>query len=121
MKIIYVDTNKYARSEMQEQILEIEPKAELHCFERSESALEFAEKQGCDVLLTEIEFWSDSYGGIRLAKTMKEISPSVRIVFVTVCDKNEVARELKEIVCSGYLSKPWRQEELVAALKDTKE
>lgn len=121
MKIIYVDTNKYARSEMQDQIPGIEPKAELHCFERSESALEFAKKQGCDVLLTEIEFWSDSYGGIKLAKAMKKVNSDVKIVFVTVCNKNEVARKLKEIKYSGFLSKPWKQQELAAALKETKE
>ena len=117
MKIIYVDTNRYARSEMQEQIPLIEPNSEIHCFERSEPALEFAKKQGCDVLLTEIEFWSDSHGGIKLAKDMKEINPDVKIIFVTVCDKNEVARELKEIMHDGFLSKLWAKEELAAALK----
>lgn len=121
MKIIYVDTNIFAHSEMQEQIPIIEPKAELHCFDRPESALEFAKKQGCDVLLTEIEFWSESYGGIRLAKAMKKVNPDVKIVFVTVCNKNEVARELKEIKYDGFLSKPWAEQELAAALKETKE
>lgn len=121
MKIIYVDTNKYARSEMQDQIPEIAPNAELHCFDRPETALEFAKKQGCDVLLTEIEFWSDSYGGIRLSKAMREINPDVKIFFLTVCNKNEVARELKEIKYDGYLSKPWAEQELAAALKEMKE
>ena len=119
MTIIHVDTNKYARIEMQEQVSVIVPQAELYSCERPEDALEFAKKQG--LLLTEIEFWSDSYGGIRLAKAMREINPDVKIFFLTVCNKNEVARELKEIKYDGYLSKPWRQEELVAALKDTKE
>ena len=85
---------------------------------RPEDALEFAQKQGCDVLLTEIEFWSDTFGGIRLAKAMKEINPDVKIIFVTVCDKNEVARELKEIKYDGFLSKLWAKEELTAALKN---
>lgn len=118
MTIIHVDTNKYARIEMQEQISTIEPKAELYSFERPEDALEFAQKQGCDVLLTEIEFWSDTFGGINLAKAMKKINPGVKIIFVTVCDKNEVARELKEIKYDGFLPKLWAKEELAAALKN---
>ena len=118
MKIIHVDTNKYARIEMQEEIRAIEPKAKLYSCYRPEEALEFAQKQGCDVLLTEIEFWSDTFGGIRLAKAIKEINPDVKIIFVTVCDKNEVARELKEIKYDGFLSKLWAKEELAAALKN---
>lgn len=118
MTIIYVDTNKFARSEMQEQITAIEPKAELYCFDRPEIALEFARKQGCDVLLTEIEVWSETFGGIRLAKAIKENNPDVKTIFVTVCNENEVARELKEIEYSGFLSKPWAKEELASALKN---
>ena len=118
MTIIHVDTNKYARLERQEEIPTIEPKAELYSFERPEDALEFAQKQGCDVLLTEIEFWSDTFGGINLAKAMKKINPGVKIIFVTVCDKNEVARELKEIKYDGFLPKLWAKEELAAALKN---
>ena len=118
MTIIHVDTNKYARWEIQEQISEIEPNAEVHCFDEPESALAFAKENGCDVLLTEIEFWSDMFGGIRLAKAMKEINPDVKIIFVTVCDKNEVARELEEIKYDGFLSKLWVKEELAAALKN---
>ena len=121
MKIIHADTYKYARSEMQTQIPIIEPNAELHCFERPETALEFARKNGCDVLLTEMEFWSDTFGGIKLAKAMKEINPDVKIVFVTICNKNEVVRELNEIKYSGFLSKPWAKEELAAALNKTKD
>ena len=70
------------------------------------------------MLLTEIEFWTETFGGISLAKAMKEISPGVKIIFVTVCDESEVARELKEIEYSGFLSKPWAKEELASALKN---
>ena len=121
MTIIHVDTNKFARSEIQEQIPIIEPKAALYSCDRPETALEFARKNGCDVLLTEMEFWSDTFGGIRLAKAMKEINPDVKIIFVTVCDINEVARELKEIKYDGFLSKPWTKEALAAALNKTKD
>ena len=121
MTIIHVDTNKYARIEMQEEIPTIEPKAVLYSFERPEDALGFAQKQGCGVLLTEIEFWSDTLGGIRLAKAIKEINPDVKIIFVTVCDKNEVARELNEIKYSGFLPKLWTKEELAVALNINKD
>ena len=121
MTIIHVDTNKYALIEVQEQISAIEPKAEFYSCYRPEDALEFAQKQGCDVLLTEIEFWSDTFGGIRLAKAIKEINPDVKIIFVTVCTKDEVARELIEIKDDGFLPKLWTKEKLAEALNINKD
>ena len=47
---------------------------------------------------------------------MKEINSDVKIIFVTVCNINEVVRELKKIKYSDFLSKPWAKEELAAAL-----
>ena len=115
MKIIHVDDSRYAREEMQEQIPQIVPEAELHCFDRPDSALASAEAQGCDVLLTEIELWADRNGGIRLARAMREIVPGVRIIFVTVCSENEVAGELSELPVVGFYPKPWDSSQLAEA------
>lgn len=118
MRIIYADTNIYAQKAMQEQIANIVPQAELHCFNSPESALVFAENQGCDVLLTEVEFWAERFDGFRLAKAMKEINPQVNIFFVTVCSEREVSRELSELCVSGLLPKPWEPEKLTAVFRN---
>ena len=118
MKIIHVDDSRYAQEEIKEQIPQIVPDAELHCFDRPDPALAFAEAEGCDVLLTEIELWTEPLGGIRLAKTMKEINPRVQIVFVTVWDEQEVARELPGLQIDGYLPKPWAHEALAAVCEN---
>ena len=118
MKIIHVDDNRYAREEIQEQIPQIVPEAELRSFNHPDSALAFAEANGCDVLLTEIELWSERLGGIRLAKAIQKINPHVSIIFVTVCSKYEVTRELAELPVSGFLPKPWKPEELAAAFQN---
>ena len=116
-----MDDNRYAREEIQEQIPQIVPEAELHFFDDPDSALAFAEANGCDVLLTEIELWSKRLGGIRLAKTIQKLNPHVSIIFVTVCSKYEVTRELAELPVSGFLPKPWKQEELAAAFQNLRE
>lgn len=118
MKIIHVDANKYALDEMQKDISQIAPTAELHCFRTPEPALEFAHAHGCDVLLTEVELWTDQLGGIELAKAMKEINPQVNIIFVTVCNECEVSRELSELCVSGLLPKPWEPEKLAAVFRN---
>ena len=118
MKIIHVDTNIYAQKIMQEQIPIIVPQAELHCFNRPEPALAFAKAQGCDVLLTEVEFLSERFGGIKLAKAIQELNPQVNIIFVTVCNEREVSRELSELCVSGLLPKPWEPEKLAAVFRN---
>ena len=107
MRIIHADDNRFALEAMRKQIPQIVPEAELHCFDHPDPALAFAEAEGCDVLLTEVELWADRNGGIRLAKRMKEICPCVNIIFVTVYSENEVTRELSGLPVSGFLPKPW--------------
>lgn len=67
MKIIHVDTNKYALQAMREEQPRIVPEAELHSFNDPDQALEFAGAEGCDVLLTEIELWTERLGGILIS------------------------------------------------------
>ena len=118
MKVIHVDTNIYALDAMREDLSQIVPEAELHSFERPNDAMRFAEAHGCDVLLTEIELWTEPLGGIRLAEVMRKRSPRVNIIFVTVCDENEVAHELSGLFVSGFLPKPWSMEKLTATFQN---
>ena len=118
MKVIHVDSNKFALDAMRDEFSRIVPEAELHCFELPDCALTFAEAQGCDVLLTEIELWADRLGGIRMAKAMREINPGVRIIFVTICSEHEVAGELSELPASGFLTKPWDSSQLAEAFSN---
>lgn len=118
MKIIHVDTNRFAQYEIQQEIPEIVPEAKLHCFDDPDQALALAEVEGCDVLLTEIELWPERLGGIRLARAMQKLNPRVQTIFVTVYDEYEVARELSGLPARGFLPKPWKQEELAAAFQN---
>ncbi len=118
MKIIHVDTNRKALQIMQEELSRIVPEAELYSFDRPDPALAFAGAEGCDVLLTEIELWSEPFGGIRLAKAVRKLNPRVNIIFVTVCSENEVTCEMNDLRVSGFVTKPWTPEKLAAAFQD---
>ncbi len=118
MKIIHVDDHIYALEEMKLDLPQIVPEAELHSFNHPDQALAFAEDEGCDVLLTEIELWTERLGGIRLAKAVKEINPRVSIIFVTVCGEWEVAHELSGLPVNGFIPKPWMPDKLTAAFQN---
>ena len=118
MKIIHVDTNKFALNEMQKDLPQIVPNAELHSFEGAKPALAFAQAHGCDVLMTELELWTERHGGIRLAKAIEKLNPQVKIIFVTVCDEYEISCVLSELCVSGLIRKPWKVEKLAAAFRN---
>ena len=53
-----------------------------------------------------------------LAKNMKKLNSKVNILFLTVCDEKEHAKEVMKIKPSGYLVKPAKKEQLESELKN---
>ena len=92
------------------------PDASISTIGRAEEAFGFAKENGCDVLISEIELGGAS--GIALAKKMKKLNPKVNIIFLTVCDEREHAKEVLEIRPSGYLVKPANNEQLALELNN---
>ena len=56
--------------------------------------------------------------GLTLAKRMKKLNPQVNIIFNTVCDEREYAKEVMNIKPSGYLVKPTRKDQLAFELNN---
>ena len=82
----------------------------------ADEAMEFAKEHGCDVLISEIEL--AGIDGLTLAKRMKKLNSKVNIIFLTVCDEKEHAKEVMKIKPSGYLVKPAKKEQLESELKN---
>jgi YesN/AraC family two-component response regulator len=96
-----------------EQIL---PDASIMAFADADEALCFAQKNGCDILISEIELCGTD--GLTLAQNIKSLNPKVNIIFLTVCDEKEHAREVFKIKPSGYLLKPAKKEQLELELNN---
>jgi YesN/AraC family two-component response regulator len=96
-----------------EQIL---PDASIAAFSNADAALAYAKENGCDVLISEIELCG--VDGLMLAKNVKNMNPKVNIIFLTVCDEKEHAKEVLSIKPSGYLLKPAKKEQLEAELNN---
>jgi YesN/AraC family two-component response regulator len=85
-------------------------------FSNADEAHVFAKENGCDVLISEIELCG--VDGLTLAKRVKKLNPKVNIIFLTVCDEKEHAREVFSIKPSGYLLKPAKKEQLELELNN---
>lgn len=97
-------------------IQELVPNANIAAYSNADEAMAFASEQGCDILISEIEL--SGISGLTLAKEVKKLNPLVNIIFLTVCDEKEHAREVMKIKPSGYLVKPATQEQLKAELQN---
>lgn len=114
MTIICVDDHPIMLEGISKNIRQIFPDAVIGAFLNASEALAFAKQSGCDVLLTEIEL--GGVDGLTLAKEIKKLNSKVNIIFLTVCDEKEHAKEVMRIKPSGYLVKPANREQLALEL-----
>ena len=110
MTIVCVDDYSIALNGLMRSIRSILPDARIVTFMSVDDALDFVKDNGCDVLITEIEM--GGIGGLLLARSVQQVNPKVNIIFLTVCDAKEHAREVFNIRPSGYLVKPATKEQL---------
>jgi YesN/AraC family two-component response regulator len=97
-----------------ENVRQLLPDACIAAFGNAEEALGFTSENGCDVLISEIELCGTD--GLTLAKKIKKINSKVNIIFFTVCDEKEHAKEVLKIKPSGYLVKPANKEQIALEL-----
>ena len=116
MTIICVDDHPIMLKGLTQNIRHILPEAQTYAFGNVTSALAFVEDHGCDVLISEIEM--RGMNGLALARNVQKINPEVNIIFLTVCDEREHAKEVFSIRPSGYLLKPAGLEQLEYELKN---
>ena len=116
MTIVCVDDHPIMLKGISSNIRQILPDAVIGAFPNASEALAYVRQNGCDVLLTEIEL--GGVDGLTLAKEIKKLNSKVNIIFLTVCDEKEHAKEVMRIKPSGYLVKPATKEQLELELKN---
>ena len=116
MTVVCVDNHPIMLKALMQNVQNILPEASTHSFGCVEDAFSFVKDNGCDVLISEIEL--AGIDGLTLAKNMKKFNSKVNIIFLTVCDEKEHAKEVMKIKPSGYLVKPAKKEQLAFELSN---
>jgi len=104
MRIYAADDEILSLELLEEAIIEAIPGAEPRCFEDPEELLSAAEREAPDLVFLDINM--PGADGIEVAKRLNEISPSVRIIFVT--GYSEYAGQAFDVFAFGYVMKPCR-------------
>ena len=116
MTIVCVDNTPIMLQSLKENARSAYPDANVQTFLTEDSALDYAEKFGCDVLLCEIN--PPRLEGLFLAEKIKNINPKVNIIFVTVCSESEHARAVMRLKPSGYLTKEATSAQILDELRN---
>ena len=116
MTIVCVDNTPIMLQSLKENARAAYPDADVQAFLTEASALKYAEKFGCDVLLCEIN--PPRLEGLFLAEKVKKINPKVNIIFVTVCSEREHAKAVMRLKPSGYLSKEATSAQILEELQN---
>ena len=116
MTIVCVDNTPIMLQSLKEISGNAYPYAEVQTFLSANSALDYVEKFGCDVLLCEIN--PPRLEGLFLAEKVKKINPKVNIIFVTVCSENEHAKAVMRLKPSGYLAKEATNAQILEELQN---
>ena len=114
MRVIYVDDEKIQGKNFRlssEGITDIDT---LQVFGSSLEAYEWAKENPVDVAFLDVEM--PHMNGIELAKKLKEIDPTIRIVFVTAYE--QYALEAIGVRAVGYLLKPYTRADIEKELKN---
>ncbi|MBQ1229654.1 MAG: response regulator [Clostridia bacterium] len=116
MTVVCVDDHPILLKGLLKSVRQLLPDASIVALANADEAIGFAKENGCDVLISEIELCG--VDGLTLAKAVKKLNPKVNIIFLTVCDEKEHAKEVFQIKPSGYLLKPAKQEQLALELNN---
>ena len=116
MTIVCVDDHPIMLKGLVQNTRQLLPDANIEAFENASEALEFVKENGCDILICEIELYG--MDGLTLAKNVKKLNSNVNIIFLTVCDEKEHAKEVLKIKPSGYIVKPAKKEQLELELNN---
>lgn len=116
MTILCVDNTPIMLQSLKETATCAYPQADVQAFSSAETAWDYAQEKGCDVLLCEIN--PPRLDGLFLAEKIQKIQPRVNIIFVTVCSESEYAKTVLRLKPSGYLTKEATDAQILDELRN---
>ena len=118
MTVICADPSSIALFSLKRKIDSIIPDARIFLCKKTETAIQIARQEGCNVLITEIDFGREKDEGIRLAEQIRRMFSKANVIFATAASNNDYAAMIIKMKFSGYLTKPYETEELKKELHE---
>ena len=113
MITVFADDNENARIMMQRMLGKIDPDGTHYFTDNAIKALEIIDETKTDIVFLDIEM--PGINGIEAANFISSRSPRTNIVFVT--GHPEYARDALKVYCSGFIEKPFDEDDITDVLK----
>ncbi|MCT4665679.1 MAG: response regulator transcription factor [Flavobacteriales bacterium] len=114
IKIVIAEDHPLFLSALTNVLNEINEIEVVGTFEKPEFVIPFIKNNEVDILVTDLDM--PNISGLRLSKEVKELFPEIKIMVVSMLNKNHITMELKEIGISGYLLKDAKKKDYEQAL-----
>ena len=102
MRVLLVDDEELQLIRLKDAVSKVLIEADILSFDNPLKAYEEAKKEKVDIAFLDIEM--PSLNGVQLAKKLKALDPSTKVIFVTAYDN--YALEAYKLHASGYVNKP---------------
>lgn len=123
VKILIVDDNEYVRLLLRV-MLEKENYQVVGEARNKEEAVEQYKKLSPDVVLMDLrmpeegEYTQSATGGIHAIEEIRKISTEVKIIALTAVSQERYREKVIAAGADGYITKPYKEEEIINAVKD---
>ncbi len=108
MRVIYVDDEKPALDNFRFTVSSFSEIRSVELFQNVEDALDWVKTNPVDIVFLDVEFPGGD--GISLAKKLRELNPSIRVIFITA--HSDYALDAWEVDAVGYVLKPYSAADL---------
>ena len=113
MRTIFADDSEASRMIMKRLMEIIDPEGELYPAANATEAIEMLSGHKADILFLDIEM--PGFNGIEAAHYIEKNYPELNIIFVT--GHPEYARDALRVYCSGFIEKPFDEDDVRDALR----
>lgn len=107
MRIVCADHSRLGLAKLKRVTGQLAQDARIEGFRKPSEVLRLAEEQKIDILLTELDFGGSRWEGLELARRVKELQPSMNIIFVTAEPGGDFSEDAILLRISGIVRKPY--------------
>ena len=118
VKVMVVDNSDVMREVLREAIENGGPFTVIDEAADGAEAVEIAQQMARSIDVVMMDMVMPNVDGVEATRRIKDIDPTIKVVFVTSVTQQERMKPAIKAGADGYITKPFENETIVAAIKD---
>lgn len=118
VKVMVVDNSDVMREVLREAIENVGPFTVLDEAADGAEAVEIAQQMARSIDVVMMDMVMPNVDGVEATRRIKDIDPTIKVIFVTSVTQQERMKPAIKAGADGYITKPFENETIVAAIKD---